>query len=282
MMFAHQQNRKSKRSQASASKDNLHIPALPKKGVYFMVVLLVAAIYLAWSYINNNSNIVKLDTNATSHNSLEDNDTDTSQDALPNNGLTVQEAATPDMSSASTGLSVYVHISGAVNKAGVVCLPIGSRLIDGVDCCGGLSDDAAPDYINLAALLIDGTHLYIPSQSDIEALRSQGLVPEQQLMNGFDWNDTSSQANQSLNGASEQGHTSIPNDSGQASVFPIDINSADQTALQTVPGIGPVTAQRIIDYRTQHGRFNSLEDLLLISGIGEKRLADFRPYLTCK
>ncbi|MDR2957185.1 MAG: ComEA family DNA-binding protein [Coriobacteriales bacterium] len=176
-------------------------------------------------------------------------------------------------------LEFFVHISGAVNQPGVVCLASGSRLVDAVFSCGGLTADAAADYVNLAALLVDGTHIHIPSQSDIDALREQGVSPEQSLLNGIDQTrEASGLAFDDNNAAAGYSSSSTNQQSG----FPIDINSADMTALQTVPGIGPVTAQRIIDYRRQYGSFRRLEDLKSVSGIGDKRYADMLPYLTCK
>ncbi|MDM7460826.1 MAG: helix-hairpin-helix domain-containing protein, partial [bacterium] len=64
--------------------------------------------------------------------------------------------------------------------------------------------------------------------------------------------------------------------------FPIDLNTATAEQLEAIPGIGPVLAQRIVDYRHAHGRFHSVEELLEVSGIGPKRLENMRPYVTVK
>jgi len=181
-----------------------------------------------------------------------------------------------------TATDIYVHISGAVNSPGVICLPEGSRLIDAVESCGGLTDSAASDFINLAAPLIDGTHVYIPDKSDIESLREQGINPERELIAGGDWNSLASAKTGMGSSATGSGSTTASSSPSQQSGFPVDINSADSVTLQTVPGIGPVTAQRIIDYRNQNGAFRNLDDLILVSGIGEKRLTEMRPYLICR
>jgi len=188
-------------------------------------------------------------------------------------GTDSQESLNPN-----TNSLVYVHVSGAVIEPGVVSLPLGSRLVDAVASCGGLCEDAASDYINLAAPLIDGTHTYIPHLSDIEALRQQGIAPEQELLNGMNWNNPEGPLSTNASVSTSNGDAAASEQSG----FPVDINKADSATLQTVPGIGPVTAQRIIDYRSQHGPYQRVEDLIQISGIGEKRLADMQPYLTCK
>ena len=175
---------------------------------------------------------------------------------------------------AEASSAVCVYLSGAVITPGVVHLPPGSRLIDAVTSCGGLSSQAAAEYINLAALLVDGTHVHIPDQAEIEAYRQQGNDPTAELLSNLE--DLSPGGALAGNGASGSG--SVTTSSG----FPINVNSADLAALQTVPGIGPVTAQRIVDYRLAHGPYQQLSDLLAVSGIGEKRLADFANYLTCQ
>jgi competence protein ComEA len=175
-----------------------------------------------------------------------------------------------------------VHISGAVALPGVVEMPAGSRLVDGVDACGGLADDAACDYINLASVLIDGTHIYIPRHSDIATLREQGISVEQVLLAGGGYDDLTALQVRNTTTTSDAATASSSNTATTGSGFPINVNTADSSTLQTVPGIGPVTAQRILDYRNQHGPFTSLDELTMISGIGEKRLADIKPYLICK
>ena len=205
-------------------------------------------------------------------------------DTLGTQEIAIEAANKPGLSPGpSNNISIYVHISGAVNSPGVVCLASGSRLVDAVESCGGLTDDAASDYVNLAALLEDSCHYYIPRHPDIEAYRQQGGTPELDLLTGIDWNNPDSPAGASASSATSAAAGPDSNgSSSQQSGFPVDINSADLAGLQTVPGIGPVTAQRIIDYRQQNGRFQRLEDLLLISGIGDKRLSDMRGYLTCR
>jgi len=182
----------------------------------------------------------------------------------------------------SEAVEICVHISGAVASPGVVYLTEGSRLIDAVNSCGGLSDTAASDYVNLAGLLVDGTHIHIPSNSDIDALREQGVTSEQALRNSLNNSGTSGSTDQSSTalGVEASGGAKSPNTT--ATAFPVDINHADYATLQTVPGIGPVTAQRIIDYRSLHGQFQRLEDLQQVSGIGEKRFQNMQPYLICR
>ncbi len=133
---------------------------------------------------------------------------------------------------------LVVHVAGAVASPGVRRLPPGSRVIDAVEAAGGLRADADTDRVNLAAELVDGTQVYVPAVGE--------PVPP---------------------GASGS--------SGEAS-GPIDLNTADATALETLPGVGPATAAAIIDHRERNGPFTSVDGLLDVRGIGEAKLAQIR------
>ena len=134
---------------------------------------------------------------------------------------------------------VVVHVAGAVNHPGVQRLPAGSRVIDAVDAAGGLRPDADAGRVNLAAELTDGTQVYVPAVGEAVATGTAGA------------------------GAAA--------DAGL-----VDLNIADATALETLPGIGPATAAAIIDHRERNGPFASVEGLLEVRGIGEAKLAQLR------
>jgi competence protein ComEA len=144
---------------------------------------------------------------------------------------------------------ITVHISGAVAFPGVYQLDEGSRVNDAVVAAGGQNVDAAADSVNLARILSDGEHVHIPSQAEVEA----GEHP--------------AEYSSAQDAASS---TAAPADAL------ININSADAATLETLPGIGPAMAQRIISYRQTYGPFASIEELQLVSGIGEKRYADLK------
>ena len=137
---------------------------------------------------------------------------------------------------------LVVHVTGAVHVPGVYSLPAGSRVTDALAAAGGLDPDSDPDRINLAAFVMDGQQILVPGKSD---------RPE-------------------------------PEGSGSEPVVPgqIRINSASRSELETLPGIGPALAERIIIYRQTHGGFSSVDELLNVSGIGEKKLADIRERIT--
>lgn len=134
---------------------------------------------------------------------------------------------------------VVVHVSGAVVAPGVYSLPAGNRVNDAVQAAGGFSQDASTSCVNLARQIQDGEQIIISTQE---------------------------QAEQSQSSAAS---TATSVDASQGSNSKININTADATKLQELQGIGPSTAQAIIDYRTQNGNFKTIEDIKEVSGIGE-------------
>lgn len=141
---------------------------------------------------------------------------------------------------------ITVYVSGAVKKPGVYTFTEGARVIEGLNKAQP-SSDAAMEYINLAEPMTDGQQIAVPRKSEI-----------------------AEQAELQKNGARGVPKGSI---SGSGK---ININSASREELDSLPGIGPSTADKIIEYRETNGRFKSVSDLVNISGIGEKTLAKFK------
>ncbi|MDR2672513.1 MAG: ComEA family DNA-binding protein [Coriobacteriales bacterium] len=149
---------------------------------------------------------------------------------------------------------VVVYITGAVATPGLYTLPAYSRVGDGVTAAGGLTTDAAAQAVNLAQPITDGAHVHIPTLE--EAKQSSGNVVS-------DTTGTATDQSQ-ISGASAL----------------VNINTADVNTLQTLNGIGPATAQKIIDYRKANGPFRSKEDLMQVSGIGQKKYAAIATAIT--
>ena len=158
----------------------------------------------------------------------------------------------PTRTSETSGSQIIVHVAGAVNRPGLVALPPGSRVYDAVREAGGPTEDANVDGVNLAAKAIDGSQVYFPRRG-LSGGPSLGTAPP----------------------TSRSSRVKQP--SGV-----IDINSADTSQLQTLPGIGTSMAQRIVDFRTEHGTFRSVEDLLAVQGFGKSRLEKIRQWLTAE
>lgn len=153
---------------------------------------------------------------------------------------------------------IYVDIKGAVRRPGMYQLEHGSRVYDVIQVAEGLTDDAASDTINLARLLEDQMMIYIPTIGEVEA-------------NVTNSNNLTDQANLILSQTESASSSDL-----------VNINSADQAQLETLPGIGPAKAQAIIQYRQDFGSFKNVQDLLEVSGIGEKTFKQLEDMVTVK
>lgn len=152
---------------------------------------------------------------------------------------------------------ICVHVAGAVYRPGVYRLPSGSRVLDAVQRAG-LRPEADADALNLAQVLEDGRKVVVPPRT----------LPAEPGAAASD-NPFAVAAG----GAATSG-------SGVVVGGKVNLNTADSRALEELPGIGPALAQRIIEYRTANGPFSSVDELLNVSGIGEKKLAQLRDYVT--
>ena len=146
-----------------------------------------------------------------------------------------------------------------MRRPGIAVLPAGSRVVDALEAAGGARPGADLQTLNLARLLVDGEQLLVgvPPASGTAAGALSGppaAVP-----------DTTS-------GAGSTGAT--------APAALVDLNTADEAALETLPGVGPVTAAAILQWRTEHGAFTSVDELLEVSGIGDATLAEIAPHVT--
>jgi len=151
-----------------------------------------------------------------------------------------------------SGGSILVHVVGAVRRPGLVHLASGARLEDAVEAAGGPTSSAQLDAVNLAGVVTDGQQVRVPR-------RGESLAPS---------SDASSATGTDRAGAASG--------AAGAAGAPVDLNTADVAALDALPGIGPVLAQRIVDRRTQSGRFTSVDQLDEVAGIGPAMLARLR------
>jgi competence protein ComEA len=145
---------------------------------------------------------------------------------------------------------MVIYVIGAVQRPGVYVLPADSRVLDAIEAAGGFSEFALLDEVNVATRLTDGQKLEIPGSGEVATpafvIGSSGLF---------------------------ETPTPVPGD-------PVNINTADLALLDTLPGVGPTTAQRIIDYREANGPFQIVDDLLKVPGIGPVTLDALRPLVT--
>ena len=146
-----------------------------------------------------------------------------------------------DRDPAATG-RVAVHVAGRVRRPGLVRLPAGSRVLDAVRAAGGTTPGADLDAVNLARKLVDGEQVRIPA-------RGQAAAPPP---------------------------AGVP---GAQAAGPLDLNTATAEQLDTLPGVGEVTAGRIVAYRTAHP-FTSVDELLEVPGIGQRRFEQLKDLVT--
>ena len=153
---------------------------------------------------------------------------------------------------------VFVHVAGAVNRPGVVELTGNKRVFEAIDLAGGLREDAAVSYINLARMVEDGERVYVPNLEEIAQL-NDGRLDIHLLLEKV---------------ASGENNSSIES-SGK-----VNINRAGLDELMTLSGIGPSKARSIMDYREQHGGFNAIEELMNVSGIGTSTFEKIKEFVT--
>ncbi|MDR3225187.1 MAG: helix-hairpin-helix domain-containing protein [Clostridiales Family XIII bacterium] len=171
--------------------------------------------------------------------------------------------------------TVFIDVAGAVNSPDVYELDAGSRVNEAIVAAGGLSKDADTRYINKAVVLNDGDRIYIPTEKEVAS--GQPIPASAGLASGAPGAATAlAGAGASDAGASPDAGGGGNTDAGAM----ININSADVAALQVLNGVGPVTAQKIVDYRTSNGAFAKIEDLKNVSGIGEKTFEKLKEHIT--
>lgn len=148
---------------------------------------------------------------------------------------------TAESATTTTSGTVVVHVAGWVAHPGIVRLGAGSRVVDAVAAAGGVAPGGSLEGINLAEQVVDGGRVEVPGPDDPPNTGQAG---------------------------------------GKDKDAPLRLNTAQASDLETLPGVGPVLAMRIIEHRESNGPFETVEDLLDVPGIGEATLDELRPHLT--
>ena len=154
-----------------------------------------------------------------------------------------------------------MHVLGAVRRPGVVSLPERARVSDALEAAGGLKADADPAELNLAQLLADGQQVVVGT-----AKRPSGQV-----------RDGAGTTGSTGSGAGDSGSSGSGSRSGPGAASQVDLNRATLAQLEELPGVGPVTAAKILAWRDEHSQFSRVEELQEIDGIGPKTYAQLAP-----
>lgn len=216
-----------------------------QKIIFFILLSIMISVifYYIYSTIYSNNNFSY---NLSNINYIEN-------DLVENNNLDI--ISENDISQDINNDKIIVYVCGAVKESKVVSLKENSRICDAIDAVGGLTKEADLTNINLAYILEDGEKIYIPKkEEEINTINN---------LNKESSSYTSYSSSELLNNK-------------------ININKATQTELEAIPGIGPSTALKIINYRKENGKFSSLEDIKNISGIGDSKYKKIKDYICIK
>lgn len=226
-----------------------------KNFIIIIVIIAISSVFL----IKNNKFIEKNDSYVVSgaeseksnleNNDIEKNDNNQEDFSKIEN---IEDVKTIDKTENVTK-KISIYISGAVNSPGVVELKSNERLMEGVSLCDGLTDEADTNRINLAMKVKDEGHYIIPKEGEEIAL-----------------NDS----NENVENSNNDGNDSTDGDNKK-----ININGASKEELDSLPGVGEVTAQKIIDYREENKEFKSIDEIKNVKGIGENKFNDLKDYI---
>lgn len=159
--------------------------------------------------------------------------------------------AGPANSAGPVGAEIVVDVSGKVRGPGLRRLPAGSRVEDALRAAGGVRPGANTEGLNRARLLVDGEQVVVGAPAPVAGTAMGG---------------GSLGVGGGVGGAG----------SGAAPTAPVSLNTATVDQLDTLPGVGPVLARHIVEYRTEHGGFRSVDELREVNGIGDRRFADLQ------
>lgn len=211
-----------------------------KKIISITLVIILMIGFVVYLITNNNSSNIKLDEILM-------------EDSNKINNETNEEKSEVNYTEENTK-EIVIHITGEVKKEGVIYLQKGSRIIDAIKKAGGETDKADLTQVNLAYILQDGQKIHIPNKNE----KNSEYITE-------NIGDNVEENNTLINKKEEK---------------KVNINTAGLEELDQLPGIGPSIAQRIIDYRTEHGEFKAIEDIQEVKGIGNAKYIEIKDNIT--
>ena len=246
---------------------------LKNKFVIISIIVVLSIIYI-WSSksINRNSfsnseELIAENIEEEKEEVKKDNELEKNEETTDSNEEIINDSENEE-NNMETENKIFVYITGEVNNPGIVKLSENSRIIDAINSAGGTTNNANISKINLAYVLKDGMKVNIPNKDDLKNNSNFDYIT---MSSGDGKNDNTSENESSLSSQSDKSNTNKST---------VNINTATQTELETLPGIGPSTALKIINYRNENGKFSSIDEIKNVSGIGDSKFENIKKYIT--
>ena len=211
-----------------------------KQKIILIIGIIIAAIIIGYYYINSTKEV---------YNNYTELGNIVEEENIEENETKTNEIIEEE---------IIVHVAGAVEKNGIVKLKPNARIVDAIEAAGGLADGADLTEVNLAYTVQDGQKIYIPS---VEEKNTKEIINKIITEGGGNVIVGSIEENSKSTGK-------------------ININKATDTELMNIPGVGEVTAAKIIEYRETQGTFKTIEDIKNVSGIGDAKFNAMKEYIT--
>lgn len=223
-----------------------------KKKIIIGGILTVIAIGVGiYGFVSMNSDdSIEIDENLDLNNIVQNEEID---EELENNDECLNKEDVEDE-------EILIHITGEVNKTGIISLKKGARIIDAIEAAGGAKKEADLDEVNLAYELEDGIKIYIPNKKEKQQNTEKVYITSESGNNVI------------VENVSRSGGVSKK----------VNINTATQSEFENLPGIGPEIASRIVEYREQNGKFSKIEDLQNVKGIGNAKFENIKNLIVVK
>lgn len=246
---------------------------LKNKFVIISIIAVLSIIYI-WSNkvtnrnsFSNSEELIAENIEEEKEEVKKDNDLEKNEETTDSNEEIINDSENEE-NDIETENKIFVYITGEVNNPGIVKLSENSRIIDAINSAGGTTNNANISKINLAYVLKDGMKVNIPNKEDLKNNNNFDYIT---MSSGDGKNDNTSENESSLSSQSDKSNTNKST---------VNINTATQTELETLPGIGPSTALKIINYRNENGKFSSIDEIKNVSGIGDSKFENIKKYIT--
>lgn len=225
-----------------------------KKTLIIIITIIATALIIAYMLFtkNNDETITDLEEIETKENDTQNNQKETNEN------------------------KIIIHITGAIKKEGIYELKENSRIADAIEAAEGLTENANIQDINLAYALEDGEKIHIPTKEESKQTNKETTEKNIDKTTTYVTKKTGGTEKSTSTAEKNTGNTSSSentknNSSTTSKKEKININTSTQAELETLPGIGPSIAQKIINYRKENGKFKTIEDIKKVSGIGDSK-----------